>query len=195
MSRETILEKRDVRPIAFVHFVLQTSRLREQVDFYKTFLNAWVVFGNEGGSFLTYDEEHHRVALVQVPGLAERNPRAAGLEHLSFAFESLGHLLANYIRLKELGIEPYWCINHGPTTSFYYRDADRNQIETQVDNFDNPEDLGAFFGTEAFLSNPLGVQFDPDRLLERYRAGYPEHLLKRQGAAPRVPGTEYVFVV
>src|SRR6202035_3525126 len=59
MSRDQVLATRDIRPAAFVHFVLQTSRLREQVDFYKAFLNAWEVFGSDMGSFLTYDEEHH----------------------------------------------------------------------------------------------------------------------------------------
>src|SRR3546814_20131860 len=71
-------------------------------------------------------------------------------------FGSLGDLLANYIRLKNIGILPYWCINHGPTTSLYYRDLDGNQIETQVGNFDTPEKLTAFFKSEAFQENPRG---------------------------------------
>src|SRR3546814_11674198 len=90
-------------------------------------------------------------------------------------FGSLGDLLANYIRLKNIGILPYWCINHGPTTSLYYRDLDGNQIETQVDNFDTPEKLTAFFKSEAFQENPLGVQFDPD-LLEIGRASCRERV-------------------
>lgn len=194
MTRDTILSKRDGRPAAFVHFVLQTSRLREQVEFYKKFLNAWEVFGTEMGCFLTYDEEHHRVAIAYAPGLADRNPLAAGVEHFAYAFTSLGDLLANYLRLKELGIDPYWCINHGPTTSIYYRDIDGNQIETQTDNYDTPEALLAFFHTDAFRENPLGIQFDPDLLVERFRAGVPEEELKTQGSAPRAPGTEYVFM-
>src|SRR3546814_15517823 len=79
------------------------------------------------------------------------------------------------------------------TTSLYYRDLDGNQIETQVDNFDTPEKLTAFFKSEAFQENPLGVQFDPDLLVERYRAGISEEELKLHGAAPRAPGTEYGF--
>ena len=193
MSRDQVLANRDIRPAAFVHFVLQTSRLREQVDFYKAFLNAWEVFGGDMGSFLTYDEEHHRVAIAYAPDLPDRDPRAAGVNHFAFAMGSLGNLLANYLRLKELGITPYWCINHGPTTSLYYRDVDGNQIETQSDNFDTPEELAGFFHSNAFRANPLGVQFDPDLLVEHYRAGVPEDELKRQGSAPRAPGTEYIF--
>lgn len=194
MTRENILTNRDIRPAAFVHFVLQTSRVREQVEFYKTFLNAWEVFGSDMGSFLTYDQEHHRVAIAYAPGLRDRDPKAAGVEHLSFAFTSLGDLLANYLRLKDSGIHPYWSINHGPTTSLYYRDMDGNQIETQNDNFETHEEAIGFFHTEAFRANSLGVQFDPDLLVEKFRAGVPEEELKRQGSAPRAPGTEYIFM-
>ena len=31
---------------------------------------------------------------------------------------------------------------------------------------------------EAFAENPVGVEFDADQLLERLRAGVPEHELK-----------------
>src|SRR3546814_2857729 len=84
-------------------------------------------------AFITYDEEHHRLAIGYVPDLRDRDQGVAGVDHFAFAFGSLGDLLANYIRLKNIGILPYWCINHGPTTSLYYRDLDGNQIETQVD--------------------------------------------------------------
>ena len=42
---------------------------------------------------------------------------------------------AEVVRLKAAGILPYWCINHGPTTSLYYKDPDGNVIElfTQID--------------------------------------------------------------
>jgi hypothetical protein len=193
MTRESTLINSKVRPSAFVHFVLKTSRFHEQKDFYLRFLNAWEVFGSDGVSFLTYDEEHHRVAIAYFEGLPDLNPRAAGIEHMAFAFASLWDLLANYLRLKAMGILPYWCINHGPTTSLYYRDVDGNQIETQTDNFDTREALVGFFHTEEFRANPLGVQFDPDRLVELYREGRPEIELKRQGVAPRAPGTDYVF--
>src|SRR3546814_6456525 len=71
-------------------------------------------------------------------------------------------------------------INHGPTTSMYYADPDGNQIELQVDNYDKIEDATAFFYSEAFAENPVGVEFDPDELLRRLRAGEPEEDLKRR---------------
>lgn len=193
MNRDLALQKNDVRPSAFVHYVLKTSRFAEQKAFYLTFLNAWEVFGSEGVTFITYDDEHHRVAIAQFDGIPDLDRKAAGIEHVAFAFASLGDLLANYLRLKAAGILPYWCINHGSTTSLYYRDADGNQIETQTDNFATHDELVGFFKTEAFRANPLGVQFDADRLVEMYREGVQETLLKSQGIAPRAPGTEYIF--
>lgn len=193
MTRESALSNKDVKPAGFVHLVLKTGRFRQQVEFYKLFLNAWEVMGSEEASFLTYDQEHHRIAIGNFGDIPDLDRRAAGIEHFAYSYGSLGDLLANYLRLKEAGVHPYWCINHGPTTSIYYRDPDGNQIETQVDNFDTHEALVGYFETEEFRNNPLGVQFDPDRLVELYRQGAAEVELKRQGVAPRAPGTEYVF--
>lgn len=190
-DRQSALDNDAVRPAAFVHAVFKTARYRQLVDFYLAFLNAEVVMAAPTVSFLTYDDEHHRIAIAHVPSLRDLDPGSSGLEHISYAYATLGDLLANYVRLKKLGITPFWSINHGPTTSLYYRDPDGNQIETQVDNFATSEELIAFFSTDQFRKNPMGVQFDPDRLVERYRAGDPEGELKSQGAAPIPPGTGY----
>jgi hypothetical protein len=193
MTRESALSNRNVRPCAFAHIVLRTGRFTEMVSFYKLFLNAWEVMGSERFSFITYDDEHHRVAFVNSGDIPPLNRRAAGMEHFAYSFASLGDLLANYLRLKDALILPYWCINHGSTTSLYYRDPDGNQIETQTDNFASRAELVGFFASDTFHANPLGVQFDPDRLVELYREGRPEAELSRQGVAPRAPGTEFTF--
>ena len=66
----------------------------------------------------------------------------------------------------------YWPIRHGPTLSLYYKDPDGNRREFQVEG-------------EAFSSNPIGVTFDPDELVEQFRKGVPERqLLARPEAAP-----------
>src|SRR3546814_17462514 len=67
--------------------------------------------------------------------------------------------MATYERLRDKGIRPVFPINHGPTTSMYYADPDGNQIELQVDNYDKIEDATAFFYSEAFAENPVGVEF------------------------------------
>ena len=41
---------------------------------------------------------------------------------MAFTYEKLSELLGNYERLRDRGIKPVWCVNHGPTTSMYYSD-------------------------------------------------------------------------
>jgi catechol-2,3-dioxygenase len=172
-----------IRPAKFAHAVFKTTRFETMKDWWCTVLGARVVFGNVFIAFLTYDDEHHRIALVNDTGLETRAERTAGLEHIAYTYATLGDLLATYERLKAAGITPYWCINHGPTTSMYYRDPDGNQVELQVDNFPTVEELDAFFRSGSFAANPIGVNFDPERLLERFRHGDPVSELVRQGSA------------
>jgi catechol 2,3-dioxygenase-like lactoylglutathione lyase family enzyme len=169
-----------VSPSKLAHFVVRTSQYAKLVDFYKTVLNASAVFENEALAFLTYDDEHHRVAILNIPGLAEQPQGIAGVHHVAFTYNSLTELLENYERLKALGIVPIFNINHGPTTSLYYEDPDHNQLEFQVENFASVEESGKFFFSEAFAENPIGTEFDPDVLLARLRAGEDEAELKRR---------------
>jgi catechol-2,3-dioxygenase len=69
-------------PKHFAHVVLRTSpeNFAKQTEFYKTFLGAFVQYENESLCFMAYDDEHHRVALAAIPGLAPKNPMTAGLE-------------------------------------------------------------------------------------------------------------------
>jgi catechol 2,3-dioxygenase-like lactoylglutathione lyase family enzyme len=172
-----------ISPVKLAHFVLRTSRFKEMVVWYKAALGARAVFENELLAFLTYDKEHHRVAVLRVPNLADQREGAAGVHHIAFTYASLSDLLSTYERLKGLGIKPVFIINHGPTTSLYYADPDHNQLELQVENFDSVEDSTAFFYSEEFAENPIGVEFDADELLRRLRAGEPERELKKR---PRV---------
>ena len=55
-------------PERFAHFVLRTSNLKPMRDWYKTVLAARIVFEDERLCFLTYDEEHHRLALIKGSG-------------------------------------------------------------------------------------------------------------------------------
>lgn len=172
-----------IRPIKFAHAVFRTRRFDEVLGWWKNLLHAEPVFENDFIAFLTYDEEHHRIAIAALPDLEERSPRATGLDHLAYTYATLGDLLETYVRLKADGIEPYWCINHGPTTSMYYRDPDGNQAELQIDNFATAEELNAWFATDAFSKNPIGVEFKPDELLRKFREGVPVAELVLQGSA------------
>jgi catechol-2,3-dioxygenase len=169
-------------PRKLAHFVMRTPRYQEMVAWYSTVLQAHVVFGSPLLCFLTYDDEHHRIAFLNQPQLEDADPAAAGVDHIAFTYATLADLVATYERLAGEGIHPHWCINHGPTTSMYYRDPDGGQVELQIDNFATAEELDAWFATGAFAENPIGVEFDPELLAERLRAGVPVDELIRQGS-------------
>ena len=173
-------------PIKLAHIVYRTSRYDEMIAWYKKVLNATAAFANDEIAFLAYDDEHHRVAFIRVPDLGEQPAGIAGLHHVAFTFDNLDTLLGNYARLREDGIEPAWPVNHGPTTSFYYKDPDGNQVEFQVDNYDTVEEAGKYFFTEEFAMNTIGVDYDPEVLYARLKAGEDERSLKlRPPSGPR----------
>ena len=162
-----------VSPAKFAHFVLRTGQADKMAEWYKTVLAARIVFRDERLCFLSYDDEHHRLALIQIPGLQPRDPDGAGTDHVAYTYRDLGDLLANYRRLKAAGILPHWPINHGVTTSLYYRDPDNNRVELQIDNFATEAECQGYFQSQAFRENPVGVTYDPDELCRRYEAGEP----------------------
>ncbi|MFW2829660.1 VOC family protein [Sphingomonas sp. ID0503] len=169
-----------ISPERLAHFVVRTSKFEELVNWYQTVLGAVPAFKNDILAFLSYDEEHHRVAILNVPDLKPQPDGVAGVHHNAFTYASLADLMATYERLRDLGIKPVFPINHGPTTSMYYADPDGNQIELQVDNYPTVEEATEFFYSEAFAENPIGVEFDPEDLLRRLKAGEPEADLKRR---------------
>ena len=174
-------------PAKLAHMVLRTSRYAEQIAWYKTVLGASTTFQDEHLAFLTYDDEHHRVAILNMPGLKDQSAVVAGVHHIAFTYAGLADLLDTYARLKGLGILPIVSINHGPTTSLYYSDPDGNQIELQVDNFETMEESTGFFYSEQFAINPIGVDVDPEDLIRRLRAGESEADLKRRAdSGPRL---------
>ncbi len=160
-----------VRPAKFAHVVLTTPNLRRARDWYLEVLDGHVSYENDMVCFLSYDDEHHRIGLVGVPGLVERPANSWGLDHLAFTYPTLGALLAHYTFLKSKGLTPYWPINHGPTLSFYYRDPDGNKVEMQYDVFEKLEDLDAFFAAGNYDENFMGIIIDPEDLVARYEAG------------------------
>ena len=72
------LDSKPVSPSMFAHFVLRTSNRGPLRDWYLKVLNARQVFENEYISFITYDDEHHRVAFVQMDRARRRRRRQSG---------------------------------------------------------------------------------------------------------------------
>ncbi|KAI9836766.1 MAG: hypothetical protein M1819_000931 [Sarea resinae] len=175
-----------LRPSHLAHVVLRTSNLRRMVSFYTTFLGGTVTHENEVLSFITYDEEHHRIAILELPDTAPKIATSSGLDHISFSFDTLADLFLSYRHRKQHGIEPVWCVNHGPTTSIYYKDPDENVLETQVDNFDTVAEASEFMRSANFAENPIGTDIDPEDLIKRIESGEDETSLKtRNEIGPR----------
>ena len=169
----------------FAHVVLQTNRLAEMRDWYCTVLGAHVVYENPGMCFVTFDEEHHRLALVASPAdpFVERTPLTVGLQHTAFTFDGLPALLGTFERLRAAGIEPVVPIAHGVTTSLYYRDPDGNSVELQIDNFADPDDATAYMTGPEYAADPVGPSFDPAAMADALRSGTdPAELTTREWA-------------
>lgn len=157
-------------PVKLAHLVLRTAQFPEMVAWWKNFLVASARHESDFIAFLSYDDEHHRLAIVNVPHLSERPVHTAGLEHVAFTYASLDDFLGNYERLLGQGLSPYWTINHGMTLSAYYRDPDGNQVETQVDSM-TMEEADDFIRGPLFAANPIGVEVDMNDLVRRWRDG------------------------
>src|ERR1700736_4712878 len=93
-----------VSPRKLAHVVLRTkSNFDVMVKWYCVVLGAKIVFNAGRLIFLSYDDEHHRIAIAASEELAERPPRAAGLDHIAFTYDDIDALLATYARLKRAG--------------------------------------------------------------------------------------------
>jgi catechol 2,3-dioxygenase-like lactoylglutathione lyase family enzyme len=184
-------ETAKIFPTKMAHFVIRAKRFQEVLAWYRQVFNMRTSLEAPVIAFLTFDEEHHRLAILNTAHLPTPEGPHTGIDHVAFTYADLSALMANYERLRDLGIKPFWCINHGPTTSMYYRDPDGNQVETQVENFPTMAECAAYFHSAAFAANPIGVDFEPDLLLEKLKGGVPLAELLKQGSAPVKPGSEF----
>ena len=165
-------QKKIIVPARLHHVNLKAYRFEEMREFYTTLIgihpNAEV--GTLG--WYTYDTANHRLALMHLPHITERVPGSAGMHHMAFEYDSIGDLMHTYLRLKKMGILPVAVLDHGMTTSFYYRDPDGNYVEMQVDNFGpDPAASTAFMHTPAFLTNPIGVPINPESYEDAWQKG------------------------
>ena len=172
----TMTPERAAAPKALAHVVYRTRRFDDMLAWYATVFGARVQHRNPAMAFLTFDDEHHRFAFLDLsvvdPGGREPEARNwVGVDHLAWTHASLDDLFANYTQCKSAGIEPYWCVHHGLTVSMYYADPDGNQMEFQVDAFDSAEECNAYIAGPPFEANPVGVEFDPEDWLAAVRDG------------------------
>jgi catechol-2,3-dioxygenase len=186
-----------VTELRLSHLVLQTGQLPPMRDWYLTVLGARVVYENPGMCFMTFDEEHHRLALVALPpeALRERTPATAGLSHSAFTFGSMAAVVARYRALSKAGIEPRVPVQHGMTTSLYYRDPDGNAVELQIDNFASADEATRYMNGPEFAADPVGPTFDARALADAFDAGVPAaELTTRQWAARSPQADAFVLL-
>jgi catechol-2,3-dioxygenase len=157
------------------HYGLRVRDLPKMLDWYKKFLDAHIQHDMGFGAFLTFDDEHHRLVIFTSDDTAEKNPNAAGVEHIALGLPDFSTLADEYERLRTHGITPSLPVNHGFTTSLYYDDPEGNQIELSVDNFATKEECCAWMKTDrmtAAMEPPnFGNIFDPEELVRQIRTG------------------------
>ena len=76
-------------PTRFAHAVLNTNDLESMRKWYSAVLGAETMFANDRIVFITYDNEHHRIALIKRPNLKPAVQGTVGLDHLAYAYDSL----------------------------------------------------------------------------------------------------------
>ena len=75
---------------------------------------------------------------------------------MAFTFDDLDSLLDRYQELGRARIRPVAPVQHGPTTSLYYRDPDGNHVELLIDNFATPEEVTAYLEGPEVDADPIG---------------------------------------
>jgi catechol-2,3-dioxygenase len=173
-----ILPTESAAPSELNHVVLRSAHVADGAAFYEHLLGMKRMAGDgKMAAAMSQDGEHHRVLLINVSE-ADRSA-GPGLEHMAFKVRTVGELLGNYKRCKDLGIVPFMSVHHGGTLSAYYLDPDGVQIEVLVDT--QPTDVSIeMMHSPQFAENPIGVPVDFDDLCERYEAGEPIESLYAQ---------------
>ena len=105
------------------------------------------------------------VAIFEMPDRRGAPSGDPGLHHMQLRNASLPVLGERYRRLRDLGVLPYRAMDHGPSTSLYYRDPDHNAVEIAASNFSNMAEFQACLASDAYRRKPAGKVIDPQSML------------------------------
>jgi catechol-2,3-dioxygenase len=144
------------------------------IDFYSELVGAEVIFQDQVGAWLSNDVANHRVALLAFPNFVDDPDKDnhTGMHHSAFEYGSFDELNSSYVRLRDAGITPALCLDHGMTFSYYYADPDGNNVELQVDCFgDWARSKEWMQSSDEFKANPIGHFVDPERVAVDYADG------------------------
>lgn len=178
VPREAMLSAtRDLPSVRLSEIVLRTARYQELKDWYQAVLGVDPYIDTDQFCFrrLHMDYPYSQVlAIFHVPEAESLPGPVAGLDHIQLRHASLEAMFERFERLKTVGILPDASMNHGPGTSFYYRDPDQNSVELSGPNFDDEREYLAYFESESYRKNIAGITVDPDDFVNRFRAGTPQ---------------------
>ncbi len=112
--------------------------------------------------FRMHDEHPYQdvVAIFEIPGTRSAGSGDPGLHHMQLRNASIPVLQERYRRLLAAGVTPYRAMDHGPSTSLYYRDPDQNAVEIAASNFSTLEETQACLASDTYRSNPAGRVID-----------------------------------
>jgi catechol 2,3-dioxygenase len=164
------------------HVTFKTSRLDAMIAWYEAVIGAKVQFRDDSAAWTTNDDANHRIAFLAVPGLSDDAQKINhnGMHHCAFEYDSFDDLMASFDRLREAGIEPAFCLDHGMTISLYYRDPEGNFVELQSDVFGDWAKSSEFMRTSPdFAANPIGTFFDPARVYAALKSGVDSKTLQK----------------
>jgi catechol 2,3-dioxygenase len=156
------------------HVTIKTSRLDEMIKWYALVVGAQVQFRDAVAAWMTNDEANHRIAFLAVPGLTDDGDkiRHNGMHHCAFEYASFADLMSSFDRLRNAGVEPAFCLDHGLTISLYYKDPEGNFVELQSDTFSDWKLSGEYMRTSSeFAANPIGVFFNPASVHDAFHSG------------------------
>lgn len=185
--------------IRISEIVLQTSQFERMGQWYEAVLgNKWSVVntpkdaaiekeatanGNKQvrasdvrSSFMFIDKSlpyGQLFAIFEIPFISLAPTTDPGLNHMQFKHVDIPALIGRVKLLEEYGIVPHRCANHGPISSFYYYDPDKNIVELCSNNFQTQEEFLGYFQSEAYRKNPSGVELDYKAFVARFDSGIP----------------------
>ncbi len=176
--------------IRFGEVVLKTSQYDAMKSWYRKVLDTDPMFESERKSgpgmrqmclIRSYSEFPftETLAIFDFAELRQNDPTVSGMDHFQMQFASIVDLFDRYEALAVQGIVPTRSANHGPSTSFYYRDPDGNRVELSVKNYATEAETLVFMQSEAFRKNPAGIDVDPAEYVGRYRGGVSLEELRR----------------
>lgn len=169
-------------PMRLGEIVLATGRYDAMIAWYRQFLEIEPSLEHVTGTgfeaagppkptrmcFFRLHTEHPYqdvVAIFEMLGTRGAPSGDPGLHHMQLRNASISVLGERYRRLRDLGIVPDRAMDHGPSTSLYYRDPDRNAVEISASNFATEAEFEACLASEAYQRNPVGHAIDPQSLL------------------------------